>query len=39
MEFRQKSMRIFSGVAHHAGKVGAKLLLAFKEKLCTRTTQ
>ena len=23
-------MRIFSGVAHHAGKVGAKFLLAFK---------
>ena len=32
-------MRIFSSVAHHAGKAGAEFLLIFMQKPCTRITQ
>ncbi|MBP3305638.1 MAG: hypothetical protein J6L24_06690, partial [Oscillospiraceae bacterium] len=38
-QFRQQSMRIFSGMAHRAGKAGASVLFVFKQNSCTRITQ
>ena len=32
-------MRIFSGMAHRAGKAGASVLFVFKQNSCTRITQ
>ena len=32
-------MRIFSGMAHRAGKAGASVLFVFKQYACTRITQ
>ena len=32
-------MRIFSGMAHRAGKAGASVLFVFKQNACTRITQ